>query len=126
MNEFIENIKKEYKVDNFYDYIEKEKSILNKNNSIIFHRVISKELLSIASKNDKDCNFLLSIIIHKNNNDNGEFNKSHIYTYIKNNENICNFISISYCINNNKFNIFYLYPQINPYEYFCSKLKKEA
>lgn len=123
MNEFIENIKKECKVDNFYDYIEKEKNILNANSSINLNRIISKELLSIASKNDKDCNFLLSIIIHKNNNDNGEFNKSHIYTYIKNNENICNFLSISYCINNNNFNIFSIYPQINPYEYFCSKLK---
>ena len=121
MNEFIENIKKDYNVANFYDYIEKEKNILNENNSINLYRIISKELLSIASKNDKDTTFLISIIIHKNNNDNGELNRSYIYTYLNSNKNICYFLSISYCINNSKFNIFSIYPQINPYEYFYLK-----
>ena len=123
INEFIENIKKDYNVANFYDYIEKEKNILNENNSINLHRIISKELLSITSKNDKDTTFLISIIIHKNNNDNGELNRSYIYTYLNSNsnKNICYFLSISYCINNSKFNIFSIYPQINPYEYFYLK-----
>lgn len=120
MQYFIENIRKgDCNIKNIYDYIEKIK--LKNDDNLKKHHITYIKFLSEISKNKCDFTFLFSLTIHKNYNDDGEFNKSSIIKLIEEDKNITHFIGVSYCIDNNtynKFNIFSIFPEINPYKYF--------
>lgn len=120
MQYFIENIRKgNCNIKKIYDYIEKIK--LKNDDNLKKHHITYIKFLSKISKNKCDFTFLFSLTIHKNYNDDGEFNKSSIIKLIEEDKNITHFIGVSYCIDNNtynKFNIFSIFPEINPYKYF--------